>query len=219
MTIIQCVNNLDLGGLERVVLILGRQLRARSIGCEIVCIEDRGTLADEAERNGLPVIALHAEKAGKRSALRSMISHLKQVDAPVVLHSHNFKPFWYAARARFYGVAIGHVHTRHGAFLRRHRFLWRYRLMRRWTDAIATVSADGRDQLARWSGLRPQDIHVVPNGVDTDTYRPADSKMAVRQRLGWTQPGAVIITVARLAPEKDLATLLRAVALMPQVAW
>ncbi|MCS7049472.1 MAG: glycosyltransferase, partial [Verrucomicrobiae bacterium] len=73
--------------------------------------------------------------------------------------------------------------------------------------------------LARWSGLRPQDIHVVPNGVDTDTYRPADSKMAVRQRLGWTQPGAVIITVARLAPEKDLATLLRAVALMPQVAW
>lgn len=214
-SVVQCVNNLDLGGLERVVVILARQLRARGISCDIVCVEDRGALADEAEREGIRVTALHAEKAGKRAALRQLIAAL-QSRPRVVLHSHNFKPFWYAARARFHGAADGHVHTRHGAFIRRHRFVWRYRLMRRWTDAIVTVSRDGREELGRLSGLPVEQIGVVPNGIDTDTHRPAADKKAVRQQLGWNVDGPVIITVSRLAPEKDLGTLLRAMQCLPQ---
>lgn len=216
--VVQLVNNLDLGGLERVVLILASHLRERNVLSEIVCVEDAGALAPEATRLGIPVTALQAERRGSWRALRDLIRYLKP-RGPVVLHSHNFKPFWYAARARVWGAARGHVHTRHGAFLRPHRFLWRYRLLRPWTTAICTVSSEGREQLARWSGLPPGAIHVVPNGVDMEVYRPAADKVALRKRLGCDETRPVVITVARLAPEKDLATLMQAVAKVPDVEW
>jgi glycosyltransferase involved in cell wall biosynthesis len=102
------------------------------------------------------------------------------------------------------GAADGHIHTRHGAFIQQHKALWRYRLLRRGVNKIVSVSVDGREELAKLSGLPVEQIGVVANGVDTEKYKPAVST----QRSAVSDP--TIITVARLSPEKDLATLLRA---------
>lgn len=279
LTIIHCVNNLDLGGLERMVITLSQQLKNRGHLTSICCIENRGALADEAESAGIPVHALNMEKVGKLSALRSFCTFLRnchqvsgsssqpsglrsrplrsQVSSfsPVIVHSHNFKPFYYSALATILGAADGHIHTRHGAFIRHHRATWRYRLLRCGVNTIVTVSVDGREELARLSGLRVEEIGVVPNGVDTEWYRPRPTdhspqtteedrtesgnlKPEAGRRLDATDQGQqptddrhssgldphvsglrsqvsslrspVILTVARLSPEKDLVTLLRA---------
>ena len=208
-TIIQCVNNLDLGGLERMVLSLAQQIKIRGYGSTICCIENRGSLAAEAEQMGIPVHALNMTQNGKVAAFRSLCAVLRQ-QKPVVIHSHNFKPFYYSALATMFGASNGHIHTRHGAFIRHHRATWRYRLLRRGVNKIVTVSEDGRHELSRLSGLPVQQIGTIANGVDTDFFVPATNRASARLALGVPVNARVIIVVARLAPEKDLGTLLHA---------
>ena len=215
ITIVQCVNNMDLGGTEQMVLSLVRALRARGFGTAICCIENRGKLADEAEQLGIPVHDLNMAENGKLATLRSLCALLRQ-QKPVVIHSHNFKPFYYASLATLCGASNGHIHTRHGALLRHHNAVWRYRLLRRWVDAWVTVSADRQAELAERTGLPPTGIHVLANGVDTAKFCPPTDRLAVRRQLGLPENIPAIIVVARLAPEKDLTTLLQAFRLIRQ---
>ena len=215
ITIVQCVNNLDVGGTEQMVLSLVRALHTRGFSTAICCIEDAGTLAAQAEANGTVVQPLQMQMRGKLHALRSLCRFLRQ-HQPAVIHSHNFKPFYFSALATFVGASNGHIHTRHGALLRHHPAVWRYRLLRRWVDAWVTVSADRQTELADRTGLPQTAIHVLANGVDTAKFCPTPNKSAIRRQLGLPENTPAIIVVARLAPEKDLPTLLQAFRLVRQ---
>ena len=213
ITSMQCVNNLDIGGLERLVLTLSHRLQAEGFRSMICCIEDRGALAAEAEKMGIVVHALHARETGQWRAINRLNQLLNECH-PNVFHSHNFKPFYYGAIARLRGAADVHVHTRHGAFTKVHRAHWRYRLLRPWIDELVTVSADGRRQLAKQTGLNVSRIDVVVNGVDTDCFHPCNDKAAVRRALAVPLDDYLILTAARFSVEKNLETLIQAFALV-----
>lgn len=56
--------------------------------------------------------------------------------------------------------------------------------------------------------LGPVAVHILPNGVDTDRYKPAAgpaSKAALRAELGWPAKALVFLYVGRLSPEKRLS--------------
>ena len=215
ITIVQCVNNMDLGGTEQLVLSLVRALRARGFGTAICCIENAGALAAQAEASGTQVHPLQMQHQGKLRALHSLCDFLRHRQ-PVVIHSHNFKPFYYASLATLCGASNGHIHTRHGALLQHHRAVWRYRLLRRWVDAWVTVSADRQSELAERTGLPLAAIQVIGNGVDTNRFTPATDRQAVRRQLGLPVDVPAIVVAARLAPEKDFPTLLQAFRLVRQ---
>ncbi len=69
-----------------------------------------------------------------------------------------------------------------------------------------------RRQLVR-VGLWPGRIHVIPNGVDIGAFRPGEEREreALRRSLGVAPDDFVILAVGRVAPQKSLATTLRAV--------
>jgi len=70
----------------------------------------------------------------------------------------------------------------------------------------------------RTLGYRPRRAEVVPNGIDTDVYRPdAAARAAVRRELGIAEEAAVVAHVARVDPMKDHAGFLRTMALLPDV--
>lgn len=213
ITIVQCVNSLDVGGIEQLALTLARQFNHGQFRSLLCCIEDRGRLADQAEADGLSVHTLQMQRSGKWQGFRNLCRLLRQ-HRPVVVHTHNFKPFYYGALARLVGAADVHIQTRHGAFTKAHRAHWRYRWLRRWADALVTVSEDGRHKLSQQSGLAEDKIGVLPNGVDTHQFCPATSPAALRRELGLPTTVPAIMTAARFSPEKDLGTLLRAFVLV-----
>lgn len=92
---------------------------------------------------------------------------------------------------------------------------WRKPLVRRWygfaemqkqvarqIPELLTVSSSSADDIAEDFGVSPSQLHVVPLGVDTDLFEPADARV----------PGRVIAIASADVPLKGISHLLHAVA-------
>src|SRR5438128_12552298 len=58
-------------------------------------------------------------------------------------------------------------------------------------------------------GVRMEKVTVVPGGVDTEKFRPARDRAALRQELG-LPPGPLLLTVRNLEPRMGLDSLIAA---------
>jgi glycosyltransferase involved in cell wall biosynthesis len=88
--------------------------------------------------------------------------------------------------------------------------MFRYNL--RAADLVVSVTAQLRDHLvARW-GVPPAKAVVLPNGVDTDRFKPdSDARAAARQALG-VGDAPVVLFVGNFYEWHDVGTLLDAFA-------
>lgn len=76
-------------------------------------------------------------------------------------------------------------------------------------DRVLAPTPRERDHLIRHYGARPENIGVVPCGVNLELFRPMD-KARARQHLGFSPEEAVVLFVGRFAPLKGIERLLAA---------
>lgn len=76
------------------------------------------------------------------------------------------------------------------------------RLTRGWVDAMIANSHAGRRFTLRTLGMAEADVHVVPNGVDLERFRPGDTP-AARAALGLPPGVPVVGMVASFKPQKN----------------
>jgi glycosyltransferase involved in cell wall biosynthesis len=80
------------------------------------------------------------------------------------------------------------------------------------THATVLVAESLRPFAAGVIGVDPGKISVIPNGIDTDRFRPTDGSSQLRAGLGIPPEAFLVGTVARLSPVKNQALLIEAVA-------
>ncbi|MBX9601785.1 MAG: glycosyltransferase family 4 protein [Bryobacteraceae bacterium] len=87
-------------------------------------------------------------------------------------------------------------------------------VLRRWARRILLLNQDMFEE-ARQCGFHPARLEWMPNPVDTAEFAPADAatRVALRDRYGIPRDALVTAFVGRLAPEKQLASLLRGFAI------
>jgi glycosyltransferase involved in cell wall biosynthesis len=87
------------------------------------------------------------------------------------------------------------------------------RWLRKWAYRVMILN-EGLAQEALTAGLVPGGLLWMPNPVDTDAFAPCDSgrRRDLRAQLGIPLDAEVVIFVGRLAPEKELASLIGAFA-------
>lgn len=96
------------------------------------------------------------------------------------------------------------------------RLEWEQRLIQQ-ADRIITATAEERVQMIRYCGATPNQVHVIPCGVDLKLFIPQNRQQA-REKLGLRQQQPVILFVGRLDPFKGPDLLLRAAAMMEEDA-
>jgi D-inositol-3-phosphate glycosyltransferase len=79
------------------------------------------------------------------------------------------------------------------------------------SDRIVVTSDRERDHLIRHYDADAGRVTVIPCGVDLDRFQPTD-RTAARKRIGVGPEEKLLLYVGRLAPEKGLDRLIRAVA-------
>ncbi len=82
------------------------------------------------------------------------------------------------------------------------------RLVRK-VRAIITVSHFSKERIVRLTGVGPERVHVIPNGVEP-RFRPADPDSVLQIKEKYELKGPYILFVGSLEPRKNLKILLEA---------
>lgn len=77
-------------------------------------------------------------------------------------------------------------------------------------DAVVAVSTEMRRDLLRHYSIAPARVHVIPNGVDIETYRPVPGRTRL-ERFGVDPGRPYVLFVGRISRQKGLLHLIRAI--------
>ena len=218
MRIVQFVNNLDMGGLERLVIDLARCQLADGHEPVIYCLTHPGRLAPEVANSGISLRAFEKPPGPHVGTIWQIVKQLRH-DKPDVLHTHNHLVHHYGVVAgKLSGVPVV-VNTRHRAEQRLvagpgglqiseespdKKSDWIFRSTLPWVDKVVLISESTRQFLVRHRGVPASKTHVILNGARLERFFSAPAhpgSAAPRVRFG---------VAARLTAAKDHMNLLRA---------
>lgn len=215
MRISHVVENLNRGGLERVVIDLAKAQAAAGHDCQVVCLYEAGFLARELDDAGVRVIACDKRDGADLRATRRMRRAFTS-QRTEVLHSHNGIAHYYAIVAAL-GLGVRRVvNTRHGlgGDNPRSRREWLFRQAMRRTDVAVAVSGSAGRRLVELGSAPEPKLRIIPNGIHAGPFRERCD--AARDRLAASlglAPGTPLVGfVGRLNWAKDLETLVAAFA-------
>lgn len=210
------LSSFGVGGQERVALDLATE--QKRAGSRVAAI----ALADGGIRREFDDAQIPTEVIEKRRGIDLMLPlrlarALRGYDVDVV-HTHNPQALiWGAPAARIIDAAL--VHTKHGANPSTERQLRLRRAAARLADAYVAVSSTTAEVARQKREVPESKLWTIPNGIDLSRFlRPPGEAAAVRRELAIPPTAAVVITVARLAPEKNQVLLIRAFAPLASAA-
>jgi glycosyltransferase involved in cell wall biosynthesis len=203
------VGNFVAGGAERHLLELWSRIDRRRFEVTIACFHRDGQFTAQVEALGWPIVELGL---GRRVYdLRGIVGLARLIHAtlqvrPDVIHGYLFGPNLFAVLAgRLCGVPAIVVAKRNMDAFESPRQASLQRLAHRWATHVTAVSGAVADSVAAM-GVPRERITVIPNGVDAERFAVAPPPRA--------NGAAVVGSVGCLAPRKDYATLLDALALL-----
>ncbi len=207
MRIVQLVEDLDLGGLERLAVDLALAQKQAGHTVSVYCLYHTGTLASSLEAAGIPVVAFQKKAGFSISTVLAMAKRLGQ-DRAEVIHGHNPGVHHYAAlAARLAGVPAC-INTRHsvttskGVPYQERYFRW----VKPLTSQVVFVCDYVRRGLEPTLGYAPEQCSVIVNGIPLApflTHPASPGSRRPRIRLG---------AIGRLVPAKGHAILIEAFA-------
>ena len=220
-TVVHLITTLTQGGAERVLSqVVPRPGDAPDERHVVVSLADGGMFADELHAAGVEVHGLGMRPGRDVVSGTLRLAALLRELRPTMVVAWMYHACLLAMLARPLAGAVrrtrmvwflqGSLHSLVG--LPWHTRLTVRLLARRSRvpDVVAVNSRVGRRHHIR-AGYRPRRWLVLPNGCDTDRFRPnAADRAAVRAELGIATDAFVALTVARLHPQKDHATLVEA---------
>jgi sugar transferase (PEP-CTERM/EpsH1 system associated) len=196
------VTTLAIGGLEKVVLDLVRGRTQPAFDARVLCLDSGGVLQRDFAAAGVPV-----EVVGIRGSVPQRIWRLARrlrVLRPDVLHTHNPQAHLHGAWAAKLARVPVVIHTRHGQDrVDRPALAVLSRVATAWTARFVAVSEASAGMSRELEGVPPSKLLVIHNGIDLERF-PARGTAPAASR-------SRAVTVGRLDPVKDHASMLRAV--------
>jgi glycosyltransferase involved in cell wall biosynthesis len=213
------IRSLNPGGAETQLVALASGLVAQGCRVRVVTYYPGGPLAPRLTAAGAELISLDKRTRWDLfSSGRKLVAELREF-RPHILHCFLETSNVLGALLRpllrgthlVWGVRSSNMEAGHYGLVWR-AVLLAERLLARQPDVIVSNSQAGRRHRVAL-GWPAQRMRVIPNGIDTERFRPRpDARDDVRGTLGVGDDIVLIGQVARLDPMKDHLTLLQATA-------
>jgi len=222
MKILFLMHSMAVGGTQRQLIVLCRELRRR--GHEVtVLLHYTGELLDaELQERGVRIIDLNKRGRWHNFAFLIRLIQAVRAEQPDVVYAHLPLPNLLALLLRYLGEGCAIVCGVRASDMTAARtnlpvrlsLLLEHRFVRH-ADVVIVNSQTGARHLSR--GKRYENVVVIENGFEPERF-VFDESGRRRKRASWhaTDDTPVVGCVARLDPMKDHASLLRAFALLRQ---
>ncbi|HIQ23347.1 MAG TPA: glycosyltransferase [Planctomycetes bacterium] len=200
---------MPVGGAETLLAELVRRMDRSRVQPELCCLKRLGPVGERLAREVPAFSGLLRHKYDVLVLPRlTRLMRRRRIDAVVTVGTGGDKMFWGRLAACAAGVPVicSALHST-GLPDRVERL---NRLLAPLTDAFIAVAESHGEYLARHEGCPAHKVRVIPNGVDTQRFRPGRDGVVVRRRLGLSPESPVAGIVAALRPEKHHELFLQA---------
>lgn len=213
--VVQITHDLDLGGLQRVIVNICRTIDRSRYDVSVLCLRDLGCFLPEVEKLGIPVTLIPQKEHGADYfSFLKVAAHLRKVK-PDVIHTHNTQPFVDGTIAALLTGVKKIVHTDHArSFPDKRRYMFAEWLMSHFAYKVVGVSEHTSENLMKYEHISPSKIMTIPNGIDPAPYQIVIDKKEKRMELGLPAQGPILGVAVRLSEQKGITYLLQA---MPQI--
>lgn len=184
---------LDLGGAETHVISLARELRRR--GCTVVVASAGGRMVPMLAEVGIPHVLVPMDSRNPAVLFQSYMQLQRVINKYQIglIHAHARIPAWISSL-----VVKKHptpfVTTYHGTY--NAGFPWRY--LTTFGQRTIAVSEDVRKHLIGSLDAPADQIRVVPNGFDTEMFRPGLDVTPILTEFGAEATGPHVVHASRL---------------------
>jgi glycosyltransferase involved in cell wall biosynthesis len=209
--VLEVLATLKRAGAEHVATALARRLPRDRFETAVVSLFDAFPqgLEPELERGGIPVRHL-GKHSGLDLRMYPRLARVFREIQPDIVHSHSYVMRYVLPVARRAAL----VHTVHNLAGREvepfgqwvHRFAWQ-----RGATPVA-VSDEVARSFQTMYGFEPA---VIPNGIDTAAYSRPGARKRWRQAHGFSDKDRIVVSLARLVPQKNPLGLIEAFARVP----
>lgn len=211
--VVRLITWLPVGGIERRLVGVLPRLRAKGWRVAVICLRERGALADDLEREGVPVETVPLKSRLDPGSIQRLARRLKELK-PAIVHSHMYRsnvPGTIAARLAGVRTCFAQVHNVGTWESWRQR--WLDASLCRWRAGVVCVSGAVRDDVVRALGIPQQKAPVLYNGIDTGRFAPDEAVRArTRAELRLDDDETMALVPARLHPQKTPLAVLEAFA-------
>ena len=215
------IRSLEVGGAEVQLVALARGLQRKGHTVSVITFYPGGSLEPLLRNEGIAVLCPHKRGRWDLLSFAGRLWRVLRRLRPHVLHTFLGGPNLFGALLKPFLPRTRVVWGVRASDMDLNRYDWTWRamfraegLLSRVPDWIVANSNAGRDFIAA-QGFRKDHIAVIPNGIDTDRFRP-DRIGGAAVRAEWRVPAGMplIGLVARIDPMKGHATFLEAAALL-----
>ena len=168
--VLMVILNLEVGGLERIVVDLATGMAKQGAKVGVVTLRHGGPLVEQMQAHDIEVTELGLEDGIRLRNVGELRRHIRAFN-PDIVHSHGEAALFYSTLAKFSGLRFRHVHTRHGYEDVSSRGRIRNRLSFVGCDAVACVSSDLAAHCETTEGVSASKLFTIVNGVDLAPYK------------------------------------------------
>ncbi len=211
------IRSLNIGGAERQLLVLLKNIDRQRIQPVVISFYSEGTLVSEFKKTGISIRSL--EKRGRWDVIpffQRLIRILKE-ENPEIVFSYLVAANLLAILSRPFVHQKGTIISIRHTYLRKEDYDWLAAVLYWIEDRISRLSnlviinsfAGAKKAIQR--GIPASRVIVINNGIDTDKFIPDSSKrVQKRKELGYTENDIVLGLIGRLDPVKGHESFLRA---------
>ncbi len=207
--IMHITRSLNLGGLERVITILSKELDKTKFEVSICCLLRKGYFAEGLEKEGVKIYLLNERNRKKDYFLFFKLARLLKQVKPDIIHTHNTHALIDGTLAGIMEKVSCIIHTDHARQFpdTKHNMILE-RLLSKFVFKIVAVSQYSKNDLIRYEKMDVNKIQVIYNGVPNNKKIIETKKL--RDEFSLRDSCPILGYVGRLSEEKGCQTLLAA---------
>ena len=212
MEVLIVVNNFNVGGLERVVINLIKEMHINNIKPYVACLEGEGVLFKEIVPYVADTVVFDRRSGVDIKTILKLRSYIKNNNITAV-HSHNLSPLVYAGLAsKLFLRSVKHIYTEHNQVSRlSERGLMKFRWYLKLATSIVTVSGALKDMFEK--NLKIKNVNVIYNGIKRAEFE-CEYSGKVRREFGFGKDDYLLCLIGILKPQKGVPYLLQAMVLL-----
>jgi sugar transferase (PEP-CTERM/EpsH1 system associated) len=207
LVVLHVILSLEIGGMEQIAADLITHLDHEQFTPVVACLESLGPIAAELTKQGIVVVQIKRMTPVLSFAYPRELMRLIRDYHINAVHVHSGCWHKAALAARLCGIR-NVIYTEHGRIFPDSRaVIFLDRLFAPLTRHVVAVSDNLAEYMCSVIGLPKKKVSVIVNGIDVDRFQIARCSSSPDDSLR-------IGIIARLAPVKDIATLVRAMAIV-----